>query len=368
MSICYIPQTDVYNSDEVIDTLNLSTYSSKNLEEDLNYIRSALRAINGTNSWQNVPTNLANLLTRLNRFLDDFEIQHYSTEEGAGNVGEHKNTKVNGTLEVTGVSTLQNGFRSNGASRLNTYLSLNPASYTNYLDTSSSPAHYAKTHFRSYLGNRFYTIQYGQNVNNGVMFEYRNNTSVSVTALLRGNRFDVFVPSTFNQVHVPVLGLFTSSASNYFYSNAVLHGNTRFVGFVRNHSNVAGRSSLFVDNSNVFRVVSGKATSFVYTLGAGASFNAYELMRVGELSSSVGSISIARGVDVIEPIVARSGVIVPYATVPFSTTVGLLLSSETVVTTSESNVYPSEILTSPPIPLGQTALAFTETTPNDYLE
>lgn len=56
MSICVTTQAQVYNSSEIEDSLNLELVaSSRNLEEDLNYIRSVIRQLHGGTSWNQIP-------------------------------------------------------------------------------------------------------------------------------------------------------------------------------------------------------------------------------------------------------------------------------------------------------------------------
>lgn len=155
MAICYITQTEVYNSflqDDRLNTLNAE--SSSSLQEDLNYIRSVIFKILGldpsdpNNKWYKVPyytltflferyndlynnylslsntvgsldtrlTNLeqdfygsggdepptTDLRDELNALTADFSVQHYTSSENPNLAGYHKNIIATGNANIAG--------------------------------------------------------------------------------------------------------------------------------------------------------------------------------------------------------------------------------------------------------------------------
>lgn len=155
MAICYITQTEVYNSfsqNDRLDTLNAENSSS--LQEDLNYIRSVIFKILGldpndsNNKWYKVPyytlttlfdsynnlynnyislSNIVNTLdTRLtgleqdfyssgggglstqelrndlNALTSDFSVEHYTSSENPSLAGQHKNITATGNANIAG--------------------------------------------------------------------------------------------------------------------------------------------------------------------------------------------------------------------------------------------------------------------------
>jgi len=84
MAACHILQEEVYPSQIVDDTLDTSlAATSATLEEDLNYIRSVLKAIHGGTTWYDVGTGIVELLS-------DFPVEHYTTSENPAKAGQHK--------------------------------------------------------------------------------------------------------------------------------------------------------------------------------------------------------------------------------------------------------------------------------------
>lgn len=114
MAICYIEQTEVYNSSSQNDRLNiLNAITSTSLLEDLNYIRSVIFRIYGqdtnnlSNTWYKVPFyNLTYLYNLYNKLLSDFSVEHYTSAESSTRADQHKNTNVNGYLNVTGYANI----------------------------------------------------------------------------------------------------------------------------------------------------------------------------------------------------------------------------------------------------------------------
>ena len=150
MAICYITQTEVYNSfsqNDRLDTLNGENSSS--LQEDLNYIRSVIFKILGldpsdpNNKWYKVPyytltslfdsyNNLYNnyislfntvntvdtrltaleqdfygidaggLRDDLNTLTSDFSVEHYTSSENPSLAGQHKNITATGNANIAG--------------------------------------------------------------------------------------------------------------------------------------------------------------------------------------------------------------------------------------------------------------------------
>ena len=88
MAACHILQDEIYPSQIVDDTLDTSLApTSATLEEDLNYIRSVLKAIHGGSTWYDVGTGVADLLS-------DFPVEHYTTSENPAKAGQHKDVNA----------------------------------------------------------------------------------------------------------------------------------------------------------------------------------------------------------------------------------------------------------------------------------
>lgn len=112
MPICYIQQTEVYSSDYQDDRLNyLEAESAVSLQEDLNYIRSVIFGLIGTdptnpsNKWYKVPPyNLSVLYSNYLTLKSDFEVEHFSSPDP--NAGLHKNVTAKGNLYVEGTGRI----------------------------------------------------------------------------------------------------------------------------------------------------------------------------------------------------------------------------------------------------------------------
>jgi len=134
MAICYIEQTEVYNSSPQSDRLSiLNAPSSTSLLEDLNYIRSVIFNIIGTNptdinnTWYKVPFyNLTALYNYYSSLSSDFSVEHFTSISNPTKAGQHKDTNVNGYLRVTSYAqidgTLTSGSQTiNGNENVNGY-------------------------------------------------------------------------------------------------------------------------------------------------------------------------------------------------------------------------------------------------------
>jgi hypothetical protein len=126
MAICYIEQTEVYNSSPQTDRLSiLNAPSSASLLEDLNYIRSVIFNIIGTNptnsanTWYKVPFyNLTALYNYYSSFSSDFSVEHFTSTANPAKAGQHKDTNVNGYLKVTGYAQVA-GSLTSGSQNIN---------------------------------------------------------------------------------------------------------------------------------------------------------------------------------------------------------------------------------------------------------
>lgn len=84
MAVCHILQTEVYPSQTVDDNLTLSQApTAADLEEDLNYIRSVLKAVHGGSTWYDVNSGLSTIGS-------DFHVEHYTTADNPSRAGQHK--------------------------------------------------------------------------------------------------------------------------------------------------------------------------------------------------------------------------------------------------------------------------------------
>ncbi|MEM3368530.1 MAG: hypothetical protein QXP88_00325 [Thermoproteota archaeon] len=126
MPICYIEQTEIYNSSSQNDRLTiLNAPSSTSLLEDLNYIRSVIFNIIGTdplntsNTWYKVPFyNLTVLYNYYSSLLSDFSVEHFTQASNPAKAGQHKDTNVNGYLRVTSYATIA-GSLTSGSQTIN---------------------------------------------------------------------------------------------------------------------------------------------------------------------------------------------------------------------------------------------------------
>mgnify|MGYP001627395992 CR=1 FL=1 len=126
MAICYIEQTEVYNSSPQTDRLSiLNAPSSSSLLEDLNYIRSVIFNIIGTNptnsanTWYKVPFyNLTALYNYYSSLSSDFSVEHFTSTANPAKAGQHKDTNVNGYLKVTGYAQIA-GSLTSGSQTIN---------------------------------------------------------------------------------------------------------------------------------------------------------------------------------------------------------------------------------------------------------
>lgn len=114
MPICYIEQTEIYNSSSQNDRLNiLNAPSSTSLLEDLNYIRSVIFNLIGkdpldsSNTWYKVPFyNLTALYNYYSSLFSDFSVEHFTSVSNPTKAGQHKDTNVNGYLNVTSYANI----------------------------------------------------------------------------------------------------------------------------------------------------------------------------------------------------------------------------------------------------------------------
>jgi len=90
MAACHILQTEVYSSQTVDDTLDISLApTAATLEEDLNYIRSVIKAVHGGSTWYDVHESISDIVS-------DFAVEHYTTAEDAARAGQHKTIHADG--------------------------------------------------------------------------------------------------------------------------------------------------------------------------------------------------------------------------------------------------------------------------------
>lgn len=162
MSICYIRQDEVFKTDAqlVNDRLPMSTVNSAaTLLDDLNYIRSAIQATQGADStnWYSIPYNLTSLNQVSGTLANDFEVEHYSTRQGGGVPGQHKNIIATGTAQISGISTLIGGFKSPLALGNNIANTLSLAYNTGNINWKNGTK-YGKLYFSA---STYPTIQYG---------------------------------------------------------------------------------------------------------------------------------------------------------------------------------------------------------------
>lgn len=316
MPVCFIKQDEIYNSANVDDNLAVSTApSSDNLEEDLNYIRSAIRRIvgvidlnSGLQPWYILPSNydLSTVFRRLNTFLDDFEVQHYSTEEGAGsNVGKHKNITATGSLDVGGTSllrgnaTLQQNLSVLGtASVAGTLGVTDEASFSAGISLSASSINrmrgshsyhvnsylvyrnsndYGSIYLKDYESKKFFTIQTGLTSSHGLVIENLNGTTLSHTAEFRGDRVTLYRPTS-------ILGGGRSIGDfavqgNFFNTGSVALSPNNGLAWVNNTLEVARiyaiNESVYLEFGNDFgdvfdvRQINGPTTRTVFRFGGG---------------------------------------------------------------------------------------------------
>ncbi len=167
MAICYIEQTEVYNSSPQTDRLSiLNAPSSSSLLEDLNYIRSVIFNIIGTNptnsanTWYKVPFyNLTALYNYYSSLLSDFSVEHFTSTENPAKAGQHKDTNVNGYLKVTGYAQIA-GSLTSGSQTINGNEDVNGYSHVvgNLTTDSNLSVGYDANIGRDLLVNRNLTV------------------------------------------------------------------------------------------------------------------------------------------------------------------------------------------------------------------
>jgi len=126
MPICYIEQTEIYNSSSQNDRLNiLNAPSSTSLLEDLNYIRSVIfnligkDSLDSYNTWYKVPFyNLTTLYNYYSSLFSDFSVEHFTSVSNPTKAGQHKDTNVNGYLQVTSYANIA-GSLTSGSQTIN---------------------------------------------------------------------------------------------------------------------------------------------------------------------------------------------------------------------------------------------------------
>lgn len=87
MGVCVVPQTQLLNSAVYKDDLDPAQYEqATTLQDDLNYIRSVLKAVHGGDTW----ADAANIETSVSSLSTDFAVQHYESSTDPSKAGKHK--------------------------------------------------------------------------------------------------------------------------------------------------------------------------------------------------------------------------------------------------------------------------------------
>lgn len=126
MAYCLFPQTKIRPSEIYDDTLDVSLYlDADNLEEDLNYIRSAIRLLHGGDTWQTPPAD--NLLDAIRGDLDDIlgsYVRTFNGRSGDVTLALGDVTTALGAVPVPDTRTITTGDGLQGGGALSGNLSL----------------------------------------------------------------------------------------------------------------------------------------------------------------------------------------------------------------------------------------------------